>query len=150
MLESTVGRRSANTDARAEGSSRWTCSRCRITLRSGMRPFLMSWLIWRARSPTVARLSASRTRAVLVRSRDTRSPSSRDREPTSSVRPWSKRTSRRSRSSTAVFWARAASGLLIRDDCHRANSRAVTPVPTAVIRNQESTRRCRIRSGASD
>ena len=71
-----------------------------------MSPFLMSWLIWRASSPTVARRSASRTRAVLVRRRAARSPSSRDNLPTSSV-PESKSTSRRSRSSTAVFSARA-------------------------------------------
>ena len=85
MLESMVCRRSANTAGSAPGSSRSTCARWRITLRSGMSPFLMSWLIWRARSPTVARRSASRTRAVLVRSRAARSPSSRDNRPTSSV-----------------------------------------------------------------
>ena len=50
-------------------------------------PFLMSWLICRARSPTVARRSASRTRAVLVRRRAARSPRSRDNVPTSSLPP---------------------------------------------------------------
>ena len=77
MLESTVCRRSANTTGRARGSSRSTCARWRITFRSGISPFLMSWLICRASSPTVARRSASRTRAVLVRRRAARSPSSR-------------------------------------------------------------------------
>ena len=113
-----------------------------------MSPFLMSWLIWRARSPTVARRSASRTRAVLVRSRAVRSPRSRDSVPTSSV-PSSNSTSRRSRSRTAVFSARAASGLLIRDDTHTASSSAVTPVPAAVARNQESALRSSVRSGVS-
>ena len=135
-----VCRRSANTDESAPGSSRETCPMWRITFRSGIRPFLMSWFTWRATSPTVARRSASRTRAVLVRNRPARSPRSRASTPTSSL-PASKSTSRRSRSSTAVFSASVASGRLMRDDTHTASTRATTLVPAAVIRNQESALR---------
>src|SRR5437879_5020218 len=116
MLDSTVAWRSRNAAASRSGLSSAAWPRWRNTLRIGIRPFLMSWFTWRARSPIARRRSASRKRAAPARSRSVMAPSRRLSVPISSDRSLSNATSSRSMSTSAVFAESAVSGRLIRGE----------------------------------
>src|SRR2546425_949136 len=116
----------------------------------GIRPFLMSWFTWRARSPIASRRSASRRRAARARSRVVMAPSRRLSAPISSPRSLSNATSSRSMSTSAVFAASAVSGRLIRVDSHEARSRAISAVTSTATRNDSATPRRRATSEASE